>query len=158
MSETRQRLINDLKVAQRKISTLLDSVADYQDWRLDPERWSYREIGAHLATVEEECFKDRIERIATDTNPYFEYYLNTGRDFSGFDLKESLRKWAATRQENVDLVQTLAEEKWTLVGFHETFGTITVFGALQIMIDHDREHWSELQAMLVEFEAQSSRR
>jgi hypothetical protein len=53
MLETRTRLLENLKAAQREISALLDSAADHQDWRPDPAQCSFRELAAHLATVEE---------------------------------------------------------------------------------------------------------
>ncbi|MEW5961333.1 MAG: DinB family protein, partial [Chloroflexota bacterium] len=130
MWATRAKLIDDLKARQSEISALLDSVADQQDWRPDPAQWSFREIAAHLATVEEECFQERVARLAAGNAPHFEYYLNTGRDFSRLDLRESLRKWTATRREIIDFVQVLPEEKWTHVGAHETFGNINLLDAL----------------------------
>ncbi len=156
MLETRTKLLENLKAAQREISALLDSAADHQDWRPDPTQWSFRELAAHLATVEEECFQERVVRLAAGNAPHFEYYLNTGRDFSQLELRESLRKWLATRREIIDFVQLLPEEKWTHVGTHETFGAINLLDALQIMLDHDQEHRQELQAMLTAFQVKAS--
>jgi len=156
MLETRTKLLENLKAAQREISVLLDSVADHQDWRTDPAQWSFRELAAHLATVEEECFQERVVHLAAGNAPHFEYYLNTGRDFSQLDLRESLRKWMATRRAIIDFVQLLPEEKWSHVGTHETFGDINLLSALQIILDHDHEHRQELQAMFAAYQAKAS--
>jgi hypothetical protein len=147
----REQLIEALQLSHRQLSDLLMSVAADQDWQPAPEQWSFRYIAAHLATVEKECFQDRLRRLAAGGKPHFEYYLNTGRDFGRFELTDSLRNWAVTRQENIDFVRDLAEEQWTLTGLHQTFGPMTVLDALKVMVDHDQEHWQELVQLLAEY-------
>jgi hypothetical protein len=58
--EAAEQVISKLKASQRRLSVLLDSVASDQDWRPDPGEWSFRYIAAHLATVDKNCFKDRV--------------------------------------------------------------------------------------------------
>ena len=143
--ETVRQIISELDATQRQLSALLESVAKDQDWQPDPKEWSFRYIAAHLATVDKDCFKDRVVRIAAGENPHFESYFNTGWDFSRFDLRDSLREWALTRQEIFDFVQALPEEGWSLTGTHSRFGTITVLNVLQVMLGHDREHLEHLE-------------
>jgi hypothetical protein len=100
-------------------------------------------------TVEEEAFWERVTRIAAGKAPFFEYYRNTGRDFSQLDLSNSLEAWIATRRRILEFVQTLPETRLELTGTHATFGPITVLDVLQIMLNHDREHLVELQQMVV---------
>ncbi len=151
MNNLREQLIEALQLSHRKLSDLLMSVADDQDWQPAPGQWSFRYIAAHLATVEKECFQDRLRRIAAGGQPYFEYYLNTGRDFSRLELTDSVRDWAMTRRENIDFVRNLAEEQWALAGVHETFGSMTALDAFKVMVDHDQEHWQELVQLLAEY-------
>jgi len=146
--ETAQQIISKLKATQRQLSVLLESVADGQDWQPDPKEWSFRYIAAHLATVDKDCFKDRVVRIAAGENPHFESYFNTDWDFSRFDLRSSLREWALTRQEIFDFVQTLPEEGWSLTGTHATFGAITVLSVLKVMFNHDQEHLEHLEQVI----------
>jgi hypothetical protein len=148
-----ERLINDLRSYQIRISHLLASMYDDQDWQPDKNDWSFRYIAAHMATVEVDCYKDRIIRIASGEDPHFESYFNTGWDFSQLDLNESIHRWAVTRQEIIDLLSALPEEKWSLVGTHSAFGTITLIDVLQMMHDHDREHFQDLQQMVDKFES-----
>ena len=143
-----ERLINDLKTYQKNISNLLASMSNYQDWRPDSNEWSFRYIAAHMATVESDCYKDRVIRIAVGEKPYFESYFNTGWDFDQLELRKSINKWAVTRKEIIDFLNALPEEKWSLVGTHSAFGTITLFDVLQMMLDHDREHFLDLQQMI----------
>jgi hypothetical protein len=148
IDETTEQLISKLKTTQKQLSTLLAAVAEDQDWQPEPDQWSFRFIAAHLATVERECFQDRVVRIAAGENPHFESYFNTGLDFSPFDLSDSLREWAVVRHEIIAFVQSLPQEGWSLVGSHAVFGTITVFSVLHVMLNHDREHLEHLERLL----------
>lgn len=145
IEETTERLISQVTSNQKQLSVLLESVADDQDWQPDPGEWSFRYIAAHLATVDKECYQDRVVRIASGENPHFESYFNNGRDFSQADLRDSLHKWAVTRREIVNLVRAVPEEKWLLTGTHDAFGTLTVPGVLGLMLDHDQEHLQHLK-------------
>jgi len=148
MKETREQLIDALVASQNQIVALLESVADDQDWQPAPQAWSFRYIAAHMLTTEEDAYRDRVTRIAAGENPQFGYYLNTGWDFSRFDLLDTLQKWAAARREILDFVRNLPPEKLALTGTHVKFGTITVLDALQLILEHDQEHLQELESLI----------
>ena len=145
MSEV--QLIEKLRATQRQFGVILESMAENQDWQPDTERWSFRFIAAHMATVEGECFLDRVKRFSTDESPHFEHYDNAGRDFSQFELINSLREWAALRRELLDLVCSMPENTWHRVAAHSTRGTQTLLELLHIMLEHDQEHLQEVQQM-----------
>jgi len=147
---TIEQLISELETTQGQISALLQTMADNQDWQPDPDHWSFRYIAAHLATSENECLQERIRQIASGGNPHFERYLNTGRDFSPLDLRNSLHDWAETRHKIIDFLRALPEEKWSLSATHDIRGTVTILDHLRIWVDHDKEHLEDLEQMLVE--------
>ncbi len=148
MNKSKEELFLELKTGYQQITDLLASVADDQDWRSGPKEWSFREVAAHMATVDKECFLDRVKRIASGGHPHFDYYLNTDRDFSRLDLRASLQQWSVHRQAIIDFVDNLAAENLSLTGTHVSFGTINLLDILQIIVDHDQEHLQELQATL----------
>jgi hypothetical protein len=143
-----EQLIEQLQSTQAKVIALLESVADDQDWQPNPEKWSFRYIAAHLATVEKECLQDRVNRIAAGEYPHFESYFNTGRDFSQHDLADSLQAWAATREEIIAFLRTLPPERWRFTGSHAVFGRITLCDVLQTMLEHDQQHMRQLDRMM----------
>jgi hypothetical protein len=145
-----EQLITRLQATQKQVSALLESVAASQDWRPDPKEWSFRYIAAHLATVEKDCYLDRVQRIVAQENPFFESYFNTGWDFSQPDLGGSLAEWRDARQELIEFVRALPEDKWSYSGTHERFGTITLVDVLQGMLDHDQEHLEHLEQLVAE--------
>ena len=147
--DTCTQLIGQLEASQNELVALLHSITAFPDWQPAPDMWSFRYHAAHLATVEEEAFWERVTQIAAGKGPFFEYYWNTGRDFSQLDLSDSLETWIATRRRILEFVRVLPETGLELTGTHATFGPITVLDVLQIMLTHDREHLAELQQMVV---------
>ena len=145
-------LLKRLVELQSELCGLLTSIAGPQDWRPEPEEWSFRFLAAHLATAEQECFQDRIQRIAEGNCPSFAYYLNTGRDFSDLDLRNSLRTWHETRQAIFRFVRCLPETAWLQTGNHITSGTITIRDVLISMLEHDREHLENLRWKVGKYE------
>lgn len=152
MSETiKKQLIQNVIASQNYLCALLESIADDQDWQADPSEWSFRYIAAHLATVDRDCYLDRVNRISAGENPYFEAYYNTGWDFSQFALSDSLRAWKTTRKKILELVDALPEDKLLLSGTHATEGKITVFDVLRMMSTHDQEHIQNLEPVLTQY-------
>ena len=140
-----ETLLKQLADSQTQLSELLVLVAGAQDWRPEPEEWSFRFLAAHLATAERECFQDRIQRIATGNNPSFEYYENTGRDFGDLDLQTSLKTWRKTRQAIFRFVHGLPEAAWLHTGGHVINGPITIWDVLVSILEHDQEHFANLR-------------
>lgn len=130
------------------MSDLLLSVYDRQDWQPEPHEWSFRYIAAHMRQVEIECFYVRIQRILSEDQPHFSYYLNTGWDFSQLDLAESVQDWQLWRERVLQLVAGLSAENRTRTATHDHFDTITIDRILQIAYDHDQEHIEHLRSIM----------
>jgi hypothetical protein len=107
--------------------------------------WTLRDIAAHLAATERECFEPRITAMAQGERPRFEHYSNDERDFDGTQLEAALAEWAETRGRLVDYVRGLSEEERQGVGFHQRFGELTVDRYLQIALEHDQDHLRGLE-------------
>lgn len=147
-TEQRQQIINDLLQTQGQITVLLTTVAAKQDWRPAPKQWSFRQIAWHLAITERECLFDRVQRIASGSNPTFGIYLDTNAEFMTRDLHFALEQWADARQAVIDFVNALPESAFAHTGYHPSFGRLTVLGYLQVFLDHDQRHLADLQAMV----------
>ena len=152
---SKEQLIEKLRATQRQFSIILESLAENQDWQPDTERWSFRFIAAHMATVEEQCFLNRVKRFSTEKSPHFEHYDNTGRDFNQFELINSLRAWAALRRELLDMVSSMPENTLHRCATHSTRGTQTLLELLHIVLEHDQEHLQEVQQMTSEFQSKT---
>ena len=146
--EMRTQLVNDLLNSQQAITEFLTTVADKQAWRPAPNQWSFRQIARHLAITERECLLDRVQRIASGSNPTFGIYLDREAEFMTRDLHFALEQWADARQTVIDVVNALPESALSHTGYHPSFGRLTVLGYLQIFLDHDQRHLADLQAMV----------
>ena len=75
----------------RELSTLVDELASSQQLVVAMVRiaagdgsarvgaWSLRDIAAHLAASERECFEPRIRAMASGEHPEFDFYTNDER-------------------------------------------------------------------------------
>lgn len=107
--------------------------------------WSLRDIAAHLAASERECYEPRIHAIAAGERPHFDFYTNDDRDFSGVQLEDALAEWAVTRERLLGFVRGLSSEERARVGYHDRYGEITVDGYLEVALGHDRDHLAGLE-------------
>jgi hypothetical protein len=146
--EMRTQLVNDLLNSQQAITEFLTTVADKQAWRPAPKQWSFRQIAWHLAITERDCLLYRVQRIASGSNPTFGIYLDTDAEFITRDLHFALEQWADARQGVIDVVNALPESALAHTGYHPSFGRLTVLGYLQIFLDHDQRHLTDLHAMV----------
>ncbi len=151
MDKITKQQIGNIQATQKKLTHLLQSLASEQDWQPDPGEWSFRFIAAHLATTKKECYKKRVVQSAFGKNPPFESYYNTCRNLSKSELVDSLSKWASTRQEIIEFVTALLENKFAFTGTHAAFGTLTIQGILNFMLNHDQEHIANLEKPITRY-------
>ena len=135
---TREQLLQELQTSQNQVVTLLEAMADVQDWQPEPAEWSFRFIAAHLATVEQECHLQRVRRIASGETPLLTHYENQATAFARMDLRDSLRRWVSARRELLDFVATLSDRELALVGVHEMVGPMTILDTLEEVLDQDQ--------------------
>jgi hypothetical protein len=143
-----ETLLANLEASYGEFRGLLMPFADRQDDAPTPESWSYRYHAGHIATVEQECHWDRVQRISAGEQPHYDYYLNTGRDFGDRSLRDWLDEWEKCRHSIFQFVRTLTAEQLKNAGTHDYFGTINIFDVLRIMHDHDTEHIAEFKAQI----------
>jgi hypothetical protein len=110
--------------------------------------WDLRDIAAHLAASERDCYVPRIRAIAAGENPIFDFFTNEASDFSGIHLDDALDEWIATRLMLIGFVGTLAEDQRSgLTGEHERYGAVTVDRYLEIALAHDADHLRALERL-----------
>ena len=145
MSET---LLEELKASQQLVVAMTQLVADDVPARVGA--WNLRDIAAHLAATERECFEPRIRAMAAGQRPEFEWYSNDERDFDGITLQSALTDWTDTRNQLIDFVRGLSDEERSRVGVHTKFGEVTVDAYLRIALDHDQDHLRSLERLATE--------
>ncbi len=135
-----------LENSQQLVATMLRVSAEDTSARIGA--WSLRDIAAHLAATERDCYVPRIRSIAAGESPTFDFFTHDGHDFGGIHLDDALEEWAATRTMLVGFVRTLDPMQRTeLTGHHERHGDVTVDGYLEIALDHDQDHLRSLERL-----------
>jgi DinB family protein len=143
MNET---ILDDLVSSQQLVIAMLRVSVEDPSARVGA--WDLRDIAAHLAATERDCYVPRIRAIAAGENPTFGVFTNDDTDFSGIHLEDALDEWTATRLMLIGFVRTLeAEQRTVLKGHHDPYGDVTVDRYLEIALKHDRDHLRGLERL-----------
>jgi len=146
----RDRLTRALSGTPSVIAGLTRNLApDDSAWdrRPYPDRFTLREIAAHLADW------DRIylERLASmRDNPgatleaYDESRLALIHDYAHAAPRQSLRRFAESRQKIVALLKKLPEDQWRHDGLHADHGVISIDLHASYVLMHDGYHTQQV--------------
>ena len=140
-----EEIFERLASSQQLVIAMLRLAADDSSARVGA--WDLRDIAAHLAATERDCYVPRIRSIAAGENPTFDFFTNDGTDFSGIHLDDALDEWTATRMMLIGYVKTLDGEQRALTGRHERYGEVTVDRYLEIALEHDQDHLRGLERL-----------
>ena len=139
-------ILEQLTSSQQIMTAMLR--LDAEDSTVRIGAWTLRDIAAHLAFTERDCYEPRVRAIASGQNPRFELFTHDGADFSGIHLEEALELWAEARARLIDYVRSLdGEGRTVLTGRHGEYGEVTVDRYLQIALKHDRDHLQGLERL-----------
>ncbi|HKV86650.1 MAG TPA: DinB family protein [Candidatus Dormibacteraeota bacterium] len=142
MTET---ILDELTSSQSLVIAMTRVIVDDQTVRVGA--WTLRDIAAHLATTERECFEPRVRAMAEGRRPSFDWYSNDERDFDGVALESALTEWTATRERLIAYVRGLTAGERQGIGVHTTYGEISVDDYLQIALEHDHDHLGALERL-----------
>ncbi len=143
MSES---ILEELEKSQQLVMVMLRIATEDSMARVGA--WDLRDIAAHLAATERDCYVPRIRAIAAGEDPIFDFFTNDDSDFSGIHLDDALDEWSGTRTMLLGFVRTLDEEQRTSrFGRHERYGEVTVDRYLEIALEHDRDHLRGLERL-----------
>lgn len=135
-------ILNGLEAAPRVQNRLLDGVTDW-DARPDPERFTLREMVAHLADWED-IWATRVQRFLDEDHPMLpsidEGELARDRKYATQDPRANLTRYENGRKRLVDLLRKLPLESWSRTGHREFVGDMTLFELAALINGHDGYH------------------
>lgn len=121
------------------------------DRRPDPERFTLREVVAHLADWEP-IWLERVEGLATQDHPtlqgYDEGQLALDRDYARADVAAQIARFRAGRGRLREVVHRLPEESWGRTGYHTEWGEIDITSLLTLILGHDGYHMKQVAEWL----------
>ncbi len=149
------RLIDSLTCLPGTICdiTLLkwDEIADYSP---DPDRFSVREIIAHLADFDV-IFLDRFIRTCTEQHPTLpsvdEAELAVRHQYATLDTAEQYRLLCERRANMVSFLQQCDEASWARPAERPGIGTVDLQQQLVITAMHDNYHIHQLVHWVAQF-------
>lgn len=122
-----------------------DLPADSPAWdaRPDPDRFTLREVLAHLADWEPVC-RGRIARTQTEDNPFLPNWDEDQAaiigDYAHTSPHESLLWFTERRGETVALLNSLSDSDWERSAEREGVGLLSIFTQVALIVAHDGYH------------------
>ncbi len=128
------------------LDALLKSTpADAEVWdaRPDPERFSLREMIAHLADWEP-IWLMRIERTLTEDHPTLpdldENQMVVDNGYAQQNPHANLIRFRQGREQVVPKLRSLSEAAWERTAYRDTLGDLNIEGITAMMLGHDGYH------------------
>jgi len=120
------------------------------DFAPSPEKWSIRQILAHLADSEIVC-SDRFRRVIAENNPTLAGYdqdaWTAHLNYKRRKTADSLDLFRRLRQENYELMKDLPEEVFARTGTHTERGSMTLLQLVAYDAEHHEKHAQQLQEL-----------
>jgi hypothetical protein len=141
-----------LAEAPGKLATLVVGLSEEQlSRRPAPDKWSIREIVAHLADDElVGGYRYRMILSAPGTAIQAfdqDIWASTGR-YGERDVGSSLEIFRVLRQANLELLHSLSPEEWDNHGIHAERGVESIRDIAMYFAGHDINHFRQIEALL----------
>jgi hypothetical protein len=134
----------DLLEATPAILRGLMAELDHDDvrWKPAPDRFSVGEVLAHLSHAEGYCYRTRLDRFLSETNPEFEpddaqFHLEL---YAKADPEDSFDHFEEQRETNIEFLRELTAEDGARTATHKKVGPITLSQMLHEWALHDLGH------------------
>lgn len=142
-----------IPLLQSSLSQLAGAVLDADGKPQPAGEWPLSTILIHLWLVEEVVWQSRLNQLAAEANPRWQW---TEPDldeavarFGARPLSELSAMFARRREATVQHLQGLDEAGWARIGTHAVHGQMDVAGLCARILEHDEEHLEELRKRAV---------
>ena len=149
---TRKYLLNGIAGAPVIIDWMLQRATekDY-DRRPDPERFTLREVMAHLADWEG-VWRERMTAMKTQNRPtlqgYDEGQWAIDHDYAHANFAEQQRLFRDGRAALMDLLRELSPKDWERLGNHTELGPLSIEALAVQILGHDAYHLRQIAEWL----------
>lgn len=148
MSELAELLERFRRGPELVASALTGAAGAEVDYRPSPEKWSVRQIVAHLSDSELVA-TDRFRRIIAEDNPlifrFDEKKWAENLDYGRRKPSHSLEMFRRLRSDNYDLLSALPETAFARTGQHNERGQTTLLDWLRIFAVHAEKHTQQIR-------------
>jgi hypothetical protein len=143
MSEIRLPCLDVLEATPSTLRGLMAGL-DHDDliWKPAPDRFSVGEVLAHLSQSEGDCYRTRVNRFMTETNPELE--SDDAQDhlelYAAANPEDSFDRFEEQREANVEFLRSLTLADGARTAMHPKVGPITLSQMLHEWALHDLGH------------------
>ncbi|MGH9367854.1 MAG: DinB family protein [Thermoanaerobaculia bacterium] len=142
-----------LERTPRRLRELLEALGrPGLDRPFGPEKWTARQVFAHLADVEQAA-GFRIRQIVTGGAGHVIQPFDQdawARTYSRLDARAAVRAHEALRAWNLSYYRTLEPSDLARVGLHPERGEESVETTIRMLAGHDRNHLAQLERIAAE--------
>ncbi len=114
-----------------------------------PDEWALVEIICHLRDFELEVNQPRVERMLSETEPFFSAVSPDTwaheRNYLKEDGPKALREFIEARKQTSATLAGLSPPDWERRARHAIFGPTHLAELVSIWLDHDRAHLAQLR-------------
>jgi len=142
----------DLLEATPTILRGLMAEVDHDDvrWKPAPDRFSIGEVLAHLSHSEGYCYRTRLDRFMSESNPEFEpddaqFHLEL---YAQADPEDSFDHFEEQRETNVEFLRGLTLADGDRTAIHKKVGAITLSQMLHEWSLHDLGHIRQVSELV----------
>jgi DinB family protein len=122
---------------------------DYPIWDVRIGEWTVAQVLQHLIAVEWHVVNARLDSLETEVEPHWAWSEPGPADGIGDgSIAAAAVVFAASREATVDRLRTMPLEAWRRTGVHATYGRLDVARLLEVMLEHDEAHLSELERLV----------
>lgn len=124
------------------------------DFAPAPEKWSIRQIMAHLADVEMVAaywFRQVIAEDNPRLNDFDQDAWAKNLDYARRQPKQSLESFRRLRSENYELLKAVPESAFERLGMHSKRGPVSLRELVNSRADHVENHVRQVQAIRDEY-------
>jgi hypothetical protein len=146
----RDYLIKALDANPLVMNRLLQGIgSDSQVWdkRPDPDRFTLREVLAHVADWEP-VWLERLQRIATEDRPFLpsvdESAIAAEGNYGSAQPAECLGRIREGRARLTTYLKSLSDEAWDREGDREFVGTLSLYQQAVFALSHDGYHLRQI--------------
>lgn len=131
-----------------RLERVLDVLSEEQiEKRPAPDKWSVREIVAHLADCEL-AFGFRLRQAAAGIETIQPFDQDDwARNYAGYDFESAAATYLALRAWNLAFIRSMTDEQKARPVTHPERGTMTAWTIVETMAGHDLHHLAALEKL-----------
>lgn len=144
-------LLQRFKRGPELLATLLTGAAGREfDYAPAPDKWSIRQIMAHLVDSEM-LAAGRMRRMIAEDNPAMQSWDQnawaTRLDYATRKPSDCLVTFRIVRKENHELLRALPPETYQRTSEHPTRGAMTLYDVLKLYTGHAETHADQIRSL-----------